>query len=122
MLSWNKPQRCASPRRVSLSTLTGVVPGRAATSQACRARIEKAGAQPGFSRPGNPYDNAQAKAGWSTIKTELLPGGTPFASLEGARLEVAHYPDTYFNLARRHSTLGYRSPHQFKQDLEQPDR
>ena len=88
------------------------------TSQACRARIEQAGALPSFSRPGNPYDNAQAEAGWSTLKTELLPHGEAFASLEEARLEVAHYLDTYFNLDRRHSALGYRSPHQFERDLK----
>ncbi len=88
------------------------------TSAACRARIGQAGALPSFSRPGNPYDNAQAEAGWSTLKTELLPGGSPFASLEEAHLEVAHYLDTYFNLDRRHSALGYRSPHQFEHDLK----
>jgi len=88
------------------------------TSAACRARIEKAGGLPSFSRPGNPYDNAQAEAGWSTLKTELLPGGSPFASLEEVRLEVAHYLDTYFNLDRRHSALGYRSPHQFEHDFK----
>jgi len=88
------------------------------TSAACRARVDQAGALPSFSRPGNPYDNAQAEAGWSTLKTELLPHGTAFASLEEARLEVAHYLDTYFNLDRRHSALGYRSPHQFEQELK----
>ena len=88
------------------------------TSLACRARIAAAGALPSFSRPGNPYDNAQAEAGWSTLKTELLPHGTAFASLEEARLEVAHCLDTYFNLDRRHSALGYRSPHQFEQELK----
>ena len=88
------------------------------TSAACRAHIDRAGAVPSFSRPGNPYDNAQAEAGWSTLKTELLPGSTAFASLEEARLEVAHYLDTYFNLDRRHSALGYRSPHQFEQELK----
>jgi len=88
------------------------------TSAASRARIDQAGAVPSFSRPGNPYDNAQAEAGWSTLKTELLPGGSPFASVEEARLEVAWYLDTYFNLDRRHSALGYRSPHQFEQDLK----
>ena len=48
----------------------------------------------------------------------MLPGAPPFASLEEARLEVAHYLDTYFNLNRRHSALGYRSPHQFEYDLK----
>ncbi|AMJ67483.1 integrase core domain-containing protein [Hymenobacter sp. PAMC 26628] len=89
------------------------------TTAACRARINAAGALPSFSRPGNPYDNAQAEAGWSTLKTELLPGREPFASLEEARLEAAYYLDTYFNLDRRHSALGYRSPQQFELDYYQ---
>ena len=88
------------------------------TSSACRTRIEKAQALASFSRPGNPYDNAQAEAGWSTLNTELLPHGGAFASLEEARLEVAYYLDTYFNLDRRHSALGYRSPHQFERDFQ----
>ena len=88
------------------------------TSLACRTRIAKAQALASFSRPGNPYDNAQAEAGWSTLKTELLPHGGAFASLEEARLEVAYYLDTYFNLDRRHSALGYRSPHQFERDFQ----
>ncbi|MGI4736938.1 MAG: integrase core domain-containing protein [Janthinobacterium lividum] len=82
----------------------------------CRTRITKAHALASDSWPGNPYDNAQAEAGWSTLKTELLPHGGAFASLEEARLEearleIAYYLDTYFNLDRRYSTLGYRSPH-----------
>jgi len=88
------------------------------TSVACRARIAQAGTVPSFSRPGNPYDNAQAKAGWITLKTELLPNSGLFASLEEARLEVAHYLDTYFNPDRLHSALGYRSPHQFEQEMK----
>lgn len=46
-----------------------------------------------------------------------IPVGGAFASLEETRLEVAYYLDTYFNLDRRHSALGYRSPHQFEIDL-----
>jgi len=64
------------------------------TSAACRARIDQTGALPSFNRPGNPYKDAlpgttQAEAGRSILKTELLPSGSPFASLEKARLEVA---------------------------------
>lgn len=46
----------------------------------------------------------------STLKTELLPHGGAFASLEEARLKVAYYLNTYFNLDRRHSALGYCTP------------
>ena len=60
------------------------------TSHACRQRIADALAS---------Y-NAQAEAGWSTLKTELLPHDGTFANLEEARLEEAYYLDTYFNLDR----------------------
>ena len=46
-----------------------------------------------LSRPGNPYDNALAESGWSTLKTELLPRGACFTDLEEARLELAEYFD-----------------------------
>ena len=61
-----------------------------------------------FSRPGNPYDNAQAEAGWSRLKTELLPGNELFASLEDARLEIAWYFNVYFNLDCGHAAFCYR--------------
>ena len=48
------------------------------------------------------------------LKTELLPRSGAFASLEEALLKIAYYLDTYFNLARHHSPLDYRSPHQFE--------
>ncbi|OWP62927.1 hypothetical protein CDA63_11965 [Hymenobacter amundsenii] len=79
-------------------------------SAAGRARIEQAGALSSFSRLGNLYNKAQAEAGWTTLKTESLPQGENFANLEEARLEVAYHLDIYFNLDRRHSALGYRSP------------
>jgi transposase InsO family protein len=88
------------------------------TSAACRARIEKAQALASYSRPGNPYDNAQAEAGWSTLKTELLPHGGAFASLGEARLGGTHPLAAHFNLDQRHSALGYRSPHQFERDFQ----
>ncbi|MGI4875273.1 MAG: hypothetical protein ACRYFX_29300 [Janthinobacterium lividum] len=37
--------------------------------------------------------------------------------MEEARLEVVYHLDTYFNLDRRLSALGYCSPHQFEADL-----
>lgn len=61
---------------------------------------------------------AQAEPSWITLKIELLPGSSSFASLAEARLEVTYYLDTYFNLAHRHSILGYWSPHQPEQDLK----
>jgi transposase InsO family protein len=87
------------------------------TNHSCRQRIEDAGKLASYARPGNPYDNAQAEAGWRTLKTELLSQDEAFASLEEARLAKGYYLDTYFNLDRRRSALGYRSPHQFESYL-----
>jgi putative transposase len=44
----------------------------------------------------------------------LVLYSSAFASLEEARLEVAYYIYSYFNLDCRHPALGYRSPHQFE--------
>lgn len=41
-----------------------------------------------------------------------------FVSNHPARLAIAWYLDVYFKLSRRHSALGYRSPHQCEHDLK----
>lgn len=59
------------------------------------------GAVPSVGPPGNPYDNAQPEAGWNTVRTGFLPGGSPFAPVEEAGLIFPWYLDTQFNLDRR---------------------
>jgi putative transposase len=76
-------------------------------NSAVPTRIEKALAS--SSRPGKPYDNAQAEAGWSRLKTKLLPHSGAFVNIQEARLDIAYYLDNYFNLDRLLSALGYRS-------------
>jgi putative transposase len=66
--------------------------GRQYTSPVGRTHIERAQALASYSRPGSPY-NAQAEAGCSTLKTELLPHGGTYANLEEARLEAAYYQE-----------------------------
>lgn len=86
------------------------------TGASCRNRILEAHALPSYARVGNPYDNAQAEAGWSTLKTELLPNRAAFTDLEEARSEVENYLQ-YFNLQRRHSAIGYLTPHLFERQF-----
>ncbi len=71
-----------------------------------------------MSRRGNCGDNAHTESFWSRCKAERRDGRSLFALLDEARLEVAWHLDTYPNLDRRHSALGYRSPHQFEHDLK----
>ena len=65
----------------------------------------QAAAQAAFTRHARRYWHL-VESGWSTLKTELLPHGTAFASLEEARLKGAYYLDTCFNRHCRHAALG----------------
>ena len=80
------------------------------TSDAFTQFLDRTQAIASLSRPGNPYDNALAESGWSTLKTELLPRGACCADLEEARFELAEYLDHYDNTQRLHSALGYCTP------------
>ena len=65
----------------------------------------QAAEQVAFTRQARRYWH-QVESGWSTLKTELLPHGTAFASLEEARLKGAYYLDTCFYRHCRHAALG----------------
>ncbi|WP_414653585.1 transposase [Hymenobacter sp.] len=98
------------PGRAWLSTPTGTgsTPvGPAASASPTRGCWP---ATPGRATPTTTHKRKRAGA------TELLPHGG--AAWQKPR-RVAYYLDTYFNLGRRHSALGYRSPHQFEVDLLQ---
>jgi len=69
---------------------------------------------------GSPYASAEyrrlleqhgavAESFFSTLTAELLKARR-FASPEQAAAEIADYIDAFYNLARRHSTIGYLSP------------
>ncbi len=62
----------------------------------------------------NCYDNAVAESLFSRFKAELLQNGT-FLSIEDARTEIFEYTEIYYNRIRRHSALGYESPHRFEE-------
>jgi len=70
-----------------------------------------------MSRKGNCYDNAQAESFFSRFKAELVEGGI-FESVEDARSEVFSYIEGYYNRIRLHSSLGYKSPMQFENELK----
>lgn len=74
-----------------------------------------------MSRKGNCYDNAQAESFFSRLKAELLENGI-FESLEDARSEVFSYVEGYYNRIRLHSSLGYKSPIQFENELKIKNR
>lgn len=65
--------------------------GRQYTCEAFTQLLDRTQAIACLRRLGNPYDNASAKSGWSTLETELLPRGACLTDLEEARFVVAEY-------------------------------
>ncbi len=70
-----------------------------------------------MSGKGNCYDNAQAESFFSRFKAELVENGI-FESVEEAKSEVFSYIEGYYNRTRLHSSLGYKSPIQFENELK----
>ncbi len=70
-----------------------------------------------MSRADNPYDNAFMESCFSRLKAELLQDGI-FETLEDARTEIFEYIEMYYNTIRLHSSLNYKSPAQYEQDLK----
>ena len=57
------------------------------------------------------YDNAVIESFFHTLKTEHVYFKT-YQTLEEAKLDIFTYIFAFYNLKRRHSTLGYQTPNQ----------
>ncbi len=66
-----------------------------------------------LSMKGCPYDNAVAEANFKIFKTEFVKGRN-FRNLDELKLELTNYVN-WFNNFRIHSSLGYLTPCEFKQ-------
>lgn len=86
-------------------------------SQAYRQVLRRAGMRQSMSREGNVYDNAFMESCFGTIKSELEM--VDYESMAQAIREFGEYI-RYYNLERKHSSLGYLTPHQF--EASQPPR
>src|ERR1044071_5834258 len=78
-----------------------------------RRLLEANGYAQSMRRAGETYDNAFAESLFSRYKAELLEGGA-FRDVAEAQMETFDYIEAYYNRARRHSALGYRSPAEFE--------
>jgi transposase InsO family protein len=83
--------------------------------------LAAAGIERSMSRAGNCYDNAAMESFWSTLKTDTgLDESIPL-SRRHAELAVFDYIETFYNLTRRHSSLGYLSPVAFENQQKLKD-
>ncbi len=69
-----------------------------------------------MSRTANPYDNALAESFVATLKTECFGDSIP-ATHAAAELMAFDYIETFYNRRRRHSSLAYKSPLDFEQQM-----
>lgn len=67
-----------------------------------------------LSHKGCPYDNAVAEATFKIIKTEFVKNQT-FANLDALKLGLTDYVN-WFNNHRYHSSLGYLTPVEYREN------
>jgi transposase InsO family protein len=87
-----------------------------------RALLTKHGFIQSMSGAGNCYDNAAMESFWSTLKTEAELTTKIPATRRQAELAVFNYIETFYNPARRHSSLGYLSPVAFENQSQLKDK
>jgi putative transposase len=78
-----------------------------------RSALEEHGIECSMSRKGDCWDNAVAESFFASLKREVEELET-LESHAHANLVLADYIDKFYNLQRRHSTIGYRSPTEFE--------
>ena len=78
-----------------------------------REALEARGVTCSMSRRGNCWDNAVAESFFATLKVELGMED-PFATRAQAKQTIEEYIEDFYNVRRRHSSLGYRSPVEFE--------
>jgi len=79
------------------------------TSQQFAALAKEFGVRLSVGRTGQCWDNALAESFFATIKRELLDTST-WPNRAAARTAIFDFIESWYNLHRLHSSLGYRSP------------
>jgi putative transposase len=87
-------------------------------SLAYRVELAAHAIEQSMSRKGDCWDNAVSESFFATLEHELL-AEADFRTRREAHLAVAAFIETWYNVERRHSTLGYVSPAQYEEQLRQ---
>jgi transposase InsO family protein len=80
--------------------------------------LKEQGIRISMSRPGNPYDNAQAERFMRTLKYEEVYLFEYETVLE-VRARIHHFLEEIYNQKRLHSAIGYVPPVEYEQQLGQ---
>ena len=79
-----------------------------------REQLECWGIVCSVSRRGNCWDNAPIESFFATLKKELVHRHK-YQSHQQAKASLFYYIEVFYNRKRRHSALGYISPHDYEQ-------
>jgi len=82
-----------------------------------QAALANYGIAASMSRKGNCWDNAAMESFFSRLKVELVYAEN-FRTVDEARAGIFEYIEMFYNRKRRHSSLGYVSPHEFEQQFQ----
>jgi putative transposase len=82
--------------------------------------LRKAGIAQSMGSVGDCYDNAVCESFHATLEKELLRQ-RPLRTRQEAKTAVFDWIEAWYNPARRHSRLGYRSPDQYERDHDSTD-
>ena len=102
-------ERALARRRPSRGLLHHSDRGAEYTSGDYQKRLVQAGIVGSMSRRGDCWDNAVVENFFATLKRELVPEAR-WSTRAEAHAALADYLDRWYNVHRRHSTLGYLSP------------
>ena len=80
------------------------------TSTGFRKTLADLGIRQSMGRVGSCYDNAVAESFFATLKTEI--GTRVWPTRAAARAAVFEFVEVRYNRRRRHSTIGYLTPHE----------
>jgi putative transposase len=82
------------------------------------ALAEELGVQLSFSRKGQCWDNAVSESWFGSLKTELIDT-RPWPTRAAARRALFEYIESWYNLRRLHSSLGFLSPADYEATIRQ---
>jgi putative transposase len=85
-------------------------------SRSYRQILQRAGMHQSMSARANPYHNAWTESFMGTLKAEMLQNGR-FINATDAHAEIFAFIDCYYNTQRLHSSLNYRTPNHFENEI-----
>ena len=83
-----------------------------------QATLAASGIRCSMSRKGNCWDNAAMESFFSRFKVELIYAEN-YHSVEEAKTGIFEYIEIFYNRERRHSAIGYVSPHEYEMKFQQ---